>query len=142
MGDADDLVLTGQAAELLGDAFGRLPPDAGVDFVEDQCFEAAAFAANGLQGQHNPGELSSGSDLAQGTQLFSRVGADEKFDIVQSCIAGLFPVQRGRRLALQADLEAGFFHAQQADFPLDFRFQSGRPLPAEPRKGPGLRLVI
>ena len=61
-----------------------LPPMPEVDLVEDQRLRAALLLADGLQGEHDPGQLAARGDLAQGLELLARVRADEEFDLVEA----------------------------------------------------------
>ncbi len=105
--DADDLVASGQVAELLGDELGRLAADAGVDLVEDERLAALALLAHGLEGQHDPGELAARSDPPQGPQFLAGVGGDEELGLLRALVADRGRVVERGNDRVQADRRSG-----------------------------------
>ena len=83
MGDAEDLVVGGDLAELLSHGMGGFAADVGIDLVEDEDRHGVLGGQDGLQGEHDTGELAAGSDGAKGFPGLARVGREEEVAIVE-----------------------------------------------------------
>src|SRR3972149_3594743 len=78
VGDADDLVDSGEILELFPDRVGDAAPDAGIHLVEDQGLPPLAFRGDGLQSEDEAGELAPRSGFGEGPGVLPRIGGEEE----------------------------------------------------------------
>ncbi len=66
MGDADHLVVPGNVSQLFRYLLGRAPADSGVDLVKNQSRYVIGIRQHSLNGQHDPGQLTTGATMPKG----------------------------------------------------------------------------
>ena len=80
VGNAEDLALAGELADVVGDLQARLAADADVDFVEDHRLARRPFRTGRLQGQGNTRYFAARCYLGQGLHIFARIGREIELD--------------------------------------------------------------
>ena len=78
MSDDEDLMVGRHLFEPVGDLEGHLPTDSRVDLIENQGWDLIHLGQNALQGQHHPGQLSSGGYPREGARIKTRVQSDKE----------------------------------------------------------------
>src|SRR5581483_10774059 len=94
--DGDDLRALGQTPEHASDGIRRLPADAGVDLVEDECLAAR----DGGDRERDARELPTGRRLGDGGEREAGVGTDEEDGLVGAGGARVALPQLAHELAL------------------------------------------
>ncbi len=118
VGDADDLPLAGQFAQLAADDFRHPSADAHIDLVEYQGGNGRAAGADHLDRQADARQFAARGDLAQGPERLAGVGADHELGLFQSLTGEIVLPARA-----QLDLETPAFHAQLLHALADLRGQ-------------------
>ena len=78
MGDAQHLLVGGNAFQLLSDLLGSPTGNTGVHLVKNQGLHLVFFRQNVFHGQHDSRQFAAGGYLAHGFQRFARVGGHVK----------------------------------------------------------------
>ncbi len=84
MGDDDDLGRASKSCEPPADLDRGPPPDSSVHLVEHERGDGAGAREDDLEGQHDPGELTSGRSLVEGPWPARGVRGEQELDLVDS----------------------------------------------------------
>ena len=84
MGDANDLMGSSDDSHLLGYFLSRSAADPHIDLIEDQGGDLIFICHHSLDGQHDPGQLTAGSDFSQRLQGFTGIHGDHVGDVILS----------------------------------------------------------
>lgn len=84
VGDAQHLMVAGDAAHLGADGMGGLAADIGIDLIEHEDGDLILGGEDGLEGEHDAGELAGGSDAAERACGFAGIGGEEELALVET----------------------------------------------------------
>jgi hypothetical protein len=100
VGDHEDLVMAGHVGQLPPHGHRHRAPHPGIHLVEDQGRDPVHSRQNGLEGQHDPGELAPGGDLRELVRSEPRVERGQEAHALGAPASHLGE-------GLEADLETG-----------------------------------
>jgi hypothetical protein len=120
VGDGENLVVLGHVLELGPDPNGNPSTDARVDLIEDEGGHGIDASQDGLEGEHDAGELAAGGDPGEGAGFEAAVHCHQELDALAAVGAGL-----GESLEIHP--EPGAVEAESGEHVHD--------LPGEPVRG-------
>ena len=140
VGDAEDLAAQGNRLKFFSDHLGNGPADAYIHLVKDQRGHAVPVRYPCLDGQHDTGKLSAGSNPSQGAYALADVRLELKLRPVHPVVVQPQPPAftlhdpAGIFIRLKLDVKPDLLHAQTPQLLLDGPTETLRRFPALVRK--------